>query len=149
MKITTFTAEHVLQYLLAVEGLERPFGTIATSWPVVKRFLEMPSGESPDLASYQVSHGDSDDPRFVQVVFTRQLTDSADGFGPRTRSTLFTFYWDFAQPFDLEPTELWSSDFAALNEFFEAVEAHPTFSALADVPPEEAYVQVDEPVGEP
>jgi hypothetical protein len=148
MKITTLTSEHVLRYLLASEGLELSYGPIRTSWPIFKQFLELPSEASNDVGSYQVGHGDEGAPRFVQAAFTRQLTDSAGGYGTYSRSTILVYSWDFTEPFVIEPAEIWSSDYPSLADFFNAVESHISFAALADLPPEQASVQVDEPAAD-
>jgi len=145
MKITTLTAAHVLRYLLASEGLELSYGPIATSWPIFKRFLGLPSEASDDVASFQVGHGDTDDPRFLQAAFIRQMTDDAAGFAPGTRSTVLTYSWEFTSPPGIDPVELWSSDHPTLAAFVEAVESHKSFKALVDLPPEDATVEVDEP----
>jgi hypothetical protein len=144
MEVTTLTAVHVLRYLFALEGVDGLYGPLAATWPVFRRFLELPSRADEDIGSLQVSFGETADPRSPQLILARQLTDSVGGYGPHTRATELLYNWELAAPVGLEPFELWSSDYTDLRAFCAAVEADPRFPILAQLPPEQVTVSEEE-----
>jgi hypothetical protein len=144
MIITTLSAEHVLRYLLAIEGLEAPYGTLATTWPIFKQFLALPSDASEDIASFQLGHGEAEDPTYLHLTLARQVADAPGDYGIIKRSTQLTYSWQHSEPFGLEPAELWSDDFPDLAAFCTAVENHEAFRLLAELTPDESDVLVEE-----
>jgi hypothetical protein len=144
MEVTTLTAVHVLRYLFALEGVDGVDGPVAATWPVFRRFLELPSQAEEDIGSLQVSFGEKADPRCPQLILARQLTDTAGGYGRHTRATELVYNWELAEPAALDPFELWSSDYPDLKAFCAAVEADPRFALFASMPPEQVTVSEEE-----
>lgn len=143
MEITTLTAEHVLRYIFALQGQEAPYGPLGTTWPLFQKFLRLPTAAIDDIGLVQVTRGEQGDPRYVQLVLARQLTDDAAGYGPQTRAIELAYHWELAEPFEIELVDLSSRDFAGLSDFFAAVEALPQFTALDALPVQNADVLVE------
>lgn len=144
MEITTLTAEHVLRYIFGVHGQDAPYGPIATTWPLFQKFLHLPTAATKDIATAQIARGETDDPRYVQFILSRQLTDEAGGYGPRTLSIQLAYYWELVEAFDIKLANLSSRDFASVTEFCAAVENWPQFASLDALPVQNADILVDE-----
>ena len=93
-----------------------------------------------DAGSFQTSWiRENPEAPVFSVMFLRQLTDEAGGYGELTRAIALQFLFEDA-PEDLGEHAMWSSEFRRLEDFFTNVERLREFRFVLDAPPSFADV---------
>ncbi len=137
LRVKTLTAGPLLHLLLALEGMEPPELHPARAWPVLRRFLALPSESGQDVYSFQASWAsEMGEAPVLFCTFARQLTDEAGDRGePLTRSIQLEFSYEIARTKDLDACEVWSDRFRTVEQFAAYIERLPHFQMMQQETP--------------
>jgi hypothetical protein len=141
--LNTLTAKPLLDYLLAVSGMESPILTIDKAWNVFCRYLVIPDRDGNALASYQATVASPDESASALMVRSaREVTDDSPGF-PLTRSAFLQFMIE-GDCRGIEDQEVWTTDCADLEAFRSKVEGLTSFRYALNNPCSSGECMLDE-----
>lgn len=137
IQLDVLKAEPILRLLVAHRGWEDGGIPFADGWAAFQVFMRLPSRVDDHGGTFQVTPAEAD-PDVLEVFLGRQLSrDTGRGWAD-TRAVGLNWVFHPADEPDPELTrsiadgiEMWSTDFATLDEFFRTVEGTPAFRAAS------------------
>jgi len=121
--------------MLDAAGFDRNRPDPSVAWRVFREFAAVPVSAADDALLFQCGTYDFTGREQFHWNLTRQFSLEEEGEYAGMEQLQLTVLYEPASELRPLDTDLWSSDFGSLEDFFSAVEALPGFSAPLAHPP--------------